>query len=538
MIDIFAKHSYNIIITIKKGGIMSFKVSQKIGKYYYVYEAESYWDKNKKQSRQRRRFLGRKDLISGEIINTKAKNKSQPVKSFDFGNIHFLKELSKQTGITKILKEIIPEEYKEVLALVYYTICEGDAYYLASKWSEFNYVDIKPGDISSQRISELLERIGYSTDWRINFFKRWIEKQKEIEAIYFDITSVSTYARLLDFAEWGYNRDRERLRQINIGLVYGSGSQLPLYYQVYPGSIPDVMTLANIKRYNVEYGIKDVIYVLDRGFYSKSNIEQLGEERVVIPLLFSTNLALELLKDNNGQLKDSKNIFMYNNSLYTVVKSNIKISNKRFEAYIFRNKEMHDEGETLLYKMLIGIEEKINNRIYTNKEDMEKEIEEITKGYTKYFRIEMKNNVYLIERNEIMIEEQIRKFGTFILITNEQNQSEMEILKLYKQKENIEKVFDCMKNDIDRDRLRVHTTERAEGTIFIVYLSLILTAYIEKRIREKEVLKNYTKKEIIYELKKLKLTQFANGLNIVNELSKKVKNIYNAFDIDVSNLLS
>lgn len=298
------------------------------------------------------------------------------------------------------------------------------------------------------------------------------------------------------------------------------------------------MTLANIKRYNVEYGIEDVIYVLDRGFYSKSNIEQLGEERVVIPLSFSTNLALELLKDNNGQLKDSKNIFMYNNSLYTVVKSNIKISNKRFEAYIFRNKEMHDEGETLLYKMLIGIEEKINNRIYTNKEDIEEEIEEIAKGYTKYFRIEMKNNVYLIERNEIMIEEQIRKFGTFILITNEQNQSEMEILKLYKQKEDIEKVFDCMKNDIDRDRLRVHTTERAEWTIFIIYLSLILTAYIEKRIREKEVLKNYTKKEIIYELKKLKLTQFANGLNIVNELSKKVKNIYNAFDIDVSNLLS
>lgn len=80
---------------------------------------------------------------------------------------------------------------------------------------------------------------------------------------------------------------------------------------------------------------------------------------------------------------------------------------------------MHDEGETLLYKMLIGIKEKINNRIYTNKGDIEKKIEEIA---------------------------------------------------------------------------------------FIVYLSLILTAYIEKRIREKEVLKNYTKKEIIYELKKLKLT--------------------------------
>ena len=95
-----------------------------------------------------------------------------------------------------------------------------------------------------------------------------------------------------------------------------------------------------------------------------------------------------------------------------------------------------------------------------------------------------------------------------------------------------------MKNDIDRDRLRIHTTERAEGVIFILYLVLIIMAYIEKIIKQKEILKNYTKREIIYELKKLKLTQFANGINILNEMSKKVKDIYKCFDIDISNLLT
>lgn len=517
---------------------MAFEVNQKVGKYTYVYEAESYWDKDKKQSRQRRKFLGRKDLISGEIVNTKIENKNKPVKSLDFGNIHFLKAVCKHTGITEILNDIVPEKYKEILVLIYYTICEGDAYYLASKWSEFNYLDIKSQDVSSQRISELLEKIGNSVDLKINFFKRWIREQKDIEAIYFDITSVSTYAKLLDFAEWGYNRDKEKLRQINIGLVYGSDSQLPLYYQVYPGSITDVTTLANVKRYNVEYGIKDVIYVLDRGFYSKNNIEQLGNERVVIPLSFSTTLAKDVLKNCDGQLNNSKNMFISKDSIYTALKREIKISDKNFEAYIFRNKQMYDEGETLLYKMLIEIEDKINERIYTNKEMLNQEIEEIAPGYTKYFAIIKNNNKYTIKRNEIIIEEQVRKFGTFILITNDLNQSKIKILELYKRKEDVEKIFDCMKNGIDRDRLRVHTTERAEGTIFIIYLSLILTSYIEKIIKQKEILKNYTKKEIIYELKKLKLTQFGNGLNIVNEMSKKVKDIYKSFGIDVSNLLA
>lgn len=515
---------------------MAFKVDQKVGKYTYVYEAESYWDKNKKQPRQRRKFLGRKDLISGKTVETKKENKSTPVKSLDFGNIHFLEALSNQLGITEILKDLMPERYKEILALTYYTICEGDGYYLASAWSEFSYVDIKPQQISSQRISELLEKIGCSLDLRINFFKRWIERQQNIEAIYFDITSVSTYARLLSLAEWGYNRDREKLRQINIGLVYGSNNQLPLYYQIYSGSITDVQTLRKIKRYNLEYGIKDVIYVLDRGFYSKTNIEQLEEERVIIPLSFSTTLAEDTLKSCDSQLNNARNMFIHNDSIYTGLKSEIKIGSKDFSAYVLRNKQMYDEQETLLYKTLINIENKIQGRIYTSKEMLKEEIEEIAEGYAKYFSFIENNHNYSIERNELIIAKQVRKFGTFVLITNEQNQSMIKILDLYKQKDNIEKVFDCMKNDIDRDRLRVHTSERTEGAIFIVYLSLILTSYIEKILKQTEVLKHYTKKELIYELKKLKLTQFGNGLNIINEISKKVKDIYNSFDIDVSNL--
>ena len=36
---------------------MSFLVEQKIGKHIYVYETQSYWDKDKKQSRQKRRYI-------------------------------------------------------------------------------------------------------------------------------------------------------------------------------------------------------------------------------------------------------------------------------------------------------------------------------------------------------------------------------------------------------------------------------------------------------------------------------------------------
>ncbi len=46
---------------------MTYIIEQKVGNNIYVYEVESYWDKEKKQPRQRRNYLGRKDIMTGDV---------------------------------------------------------------------------------------------------------------------------------------------------------------------------------------------------------------------------------------------------------------------------------------------------------------------------------------------------------------------------------------------------------------------------------------------------------------------------------------
>ncbi|KKL12074.1 hypothetical protein LCGC14_2539390, partial [marine sediment metagenome] len=53
----------------------------------------------------------------------------------------------------------------------------------------------------------------------------------------------------LELVERGYNRDKEKLPQINFGVIYGEPFSLPLFYTKYPGSIPDVKTLQNMVEY-------------------------------------------------------------------------------------------------------------------------------------------------------------------------------------------------------------------------------------------------------------------------------------------------
>ncbi len=44
----------------------------------YVYESESYWDKEKKQPRSKRRLIGKIDAETGEIIPTGGGRKAEP----------------------------------------------------------------------------------------------------------------------------------------------------------------------------------------------------------------------------------------------------------------------------------------------------------------------------------------------------------------------------------------------------------------------------------------------------------------------------
>jgi len=49
----------------------------------YVYESESYWDKEKKQPRSRRKLIGKIDEETGEIVPTGGRGRSKKKKAAD-----------------------------------------------------------------------------------------------------------------------------------------------------------------------------------------------------------------------------------------------------------------------------------------------------------------------------------------------------------------------------------------------------------------------------------------------------------------------
>lgn len=101
----------------------------------------------------------------------------------------------------------------------------------------------------------------------------------ENDYLCYDITSISSYAQANEFVRYGYNRDGERLPQINMAMLFGQKGKLSAYYRRMQGNISDVSTLKTTMKSLDFLGTAHAHFVLDRGFYSRSNIDELLKRR-------------------------------------------------------------------------------------------------------------------------------------------------------------------------------------------------------------------------------------------------------------------
>ena len=324
----------------------------------YRYEIESYWDKDKKQPRQRSKYLGPKE----KAITKKIKKALGLSVSKCYGNIFLLEEISKSIGLYDVLKESYPDNYKEILLHSFYEIIGESKNYLFHHFQdEHHFEDVKT--MYSSDVSELHSLLGSDEQSKYRFTEKWIEKINPQHGIYYDITSFSSYQTNNEYVEWGYNRDKENLPQINLGMVCCQQTGLPFFYNIFPGSIVDVKTIKNFIKHLIVYKLQDLFLILDKGFFSVSNICELMESdrnlSLIIPLPFSLNLTKELIK-NNLDIKNPQNMFQYNEEILFHKAVPTSIRGHNFSAHIFFNEKAEVDQRHLFYSKLMAYEAKIN----------------------------------------------------------------------------------------------------------------------------------------------------------------------------------
>ena len=516
----------NILVDIPKR-----TAKQKNGNTTYIYLRTRYYRNANKKSTTDRVAIGKLDEKSGRMIPNERYFEmfhlpipDLPERIQNIGLYHTVKTVSEKIGLLPIVKKAFPNTWKEIMSMSQYMLCGKSSMVYLSDWLDEN-ISFTKESMHSSKISEQFNEISLID--KTSFFSEWMNKRSGKEFLAYDVSSISTYSKNIENAEWGYNRDKEKLPQINMALYYGEKTKLPYYYRTYPGSITDKMHL----QYMVE-DLKDIDhkygkYIMDRGFYTRDNLVYLTESgcRFLIAMPAYLDVYEKLIELHRNEIVDNYSALIKNKKVYC--KSYIVNDyGFRMKAHIY-----YDEK-----KKPVDVES-----FYSRLEDMEKALSRMDSvpakntNYCKFFNIKKEGNHLIYQINETNVNKELSYCGFFILVETFLDESSESILETYRNRDTIEKCFDDLKNEIDLNRLRVHSSDVAEGKMFVAFITLIIRSAMCNLLHEYMEESEVSFYKIILELNKIKVKYRADnekGFRFLNPLTKTQKRILSDLGFD------
>lgn len=518
-----------------------YQINKKTG-VTYAYESIAYWDKEKKQSRAKRRCIGKVDPQTQQIISTRKRqlpeagrnHKRGPVpntrtkRSF-YGATYLFDRIGEDTGVTEDLKTCFPENYRQILSIAYYLILEDrNPLSRFDRWAAVHWHPYRER-ISSQRSSELFASL--SDEARQRFFNLQAKRRVEKEYLAYDSTSVSSYSKSLRQVRYGKNKDHEHLPQINLSLLFGQQSRLPFYYRKLAGNIPDVKTLKKLLADINTLGYEKIKVVLDRGFFSAANINELYRHH--IKFLIAAKLSLKLVQTHLDALRDtmrSWNHYSQDYQLYMYClpvtwdyvqdrpyKGDTIKSDRRMYLHLYYSPERALEDEMAFNSRLADLQAELESG--QRHPDHEKQ-------YAKYFEVKSTpvRGTKVVAREEALAGAK-RNYGYFALLSNETKEAH-EALEIYRNKDLVEKAFDNLKERLNLRRPAVSSEQSLDGKLFVQFIALIFLSYITRKMQENKLFKNHTLQEVLDEFDIIECFEVPGQRLQVGETTKRQIELY------------
>lgn len=521
----------------------------------YAYENEAYWDKEKQQSRSKRRLIGKIDKETGEIVSTRPYNKKKtnkksksvkpgpvPVTKYRrrfFGATYLFDQIGKRTGVEADLKACFPADYKKILSVAYYLIIEENN--ALSRFPHWNKLRIHPygNNIASQRSTELFQSI--DEEGKMKFFKKQGKRRIEKEYWAFDTTSISSYSETLTQAKKGRNKEHDRLPQINLALLFGEKSGLPFYYRKLPGNITDVKLIKQLMREFNVMGYKKVKIVLDRGFYSKKNVDLLfkNHQKFIVGVKLGLKYVKEVLEEERSNLQ------LWSNhdaqfGIYGICrpiewdyeqerpyKGDTLKEKRRVYLLLYYNPEKAAKDQVDMNDYLTSL---YNDLLNNTKKEYR------TKDYDKYFKVtETPKRGRKVEPNEDAMQKAARNYGYFALLTNEVMEAS-DGLSYYRSKDIVEKGFGNLKERLNFRRMQVSSELSLNGKFFVEFIALIYLSYIKKKMQDAKLLEKWTIQGLIDELDVIELFEAPDKERVLGEITKKQVGLYESLGIKTPSL--
>ena len=393
---------------------------------------------------------------------------------------------------------------------------------------------------SDSKVSDFLN--GITDEQSIGFLNEWNSTRNHRERIYitYDSTNKNCQAGDIEIVEYGHAKKDLGLPVFNYSIAYDTYNREPLFYEEYPGSIVDISQLQFMLEKAMGYGYKRAGFILDRGYFSKENIQYMDKcgYDFVIMVKGMADLVNALVLENKGQFENKRGNSIREYKVYGMTVKRKLFASDETERYFHlfhSSRKESSERETIEANM-----EKMAK--YLEKQEGQKLSS--PKAYEKYFKLffdkegKGEDKVFLFAKeNAAAIERDIDLCGYFAIVTSEKMTAN-EALSLYKSRDASEKLFRGDKSYLGNKSLRVHSDESAAAKIFVEFIALIVRSKMYTYLKD-EMVKNDNKANYmtapvaIRELEKIEMMKLLDSkYRLDHAVTATQKAILKAFKLD------
>ena len=406
---------------------------------------------------------------------------------------------------------------------------------------------------SDSKVSDFLQEM--DPELNSSFQDDWNTRRNHREKIYisYDSTSKHCEAGDLRIVEKGHSKENEETNIFNYAVAYDTQNREPLFYELYPGSINDISQFQCTVDRARGYGYRRIGFVLDRGYFSKDNINHLEDNgySFIMMLKGKTDLVQKWILENKGSFETSRscNVPAYQVYGKTLEKRLFATDKKPRYIHLYHSSDLeaHERAE---------VEKKIN-QLTTFLKSHINQFREFGPGMETYFELyydeeakkkgkkekqeQSSRKFVFFEEKMPIIELELKLCGYFVIVTSEKMTAK-EALEIYKGRDASEKLFLSDKTFLGNHALRSSTEESAASKIFIEFVALIIRNrmynYLKDAMKEMAKKPNYmTVPAAIRELDKIEMARGLDGIyRLDHAVTAKQKTILKAFGLTEANV--
>lgn len=393
---------------------------------------------------------------------------------------------------------------------------------------------------SDSTVSRFLSEI--SRDDKIDFLNNWNSVRNHREQIYisYDSTNKNCQAGDIEMVEYGHPKDDKGLPIFNYSVAYDTSNQEPLFFESYPGSIVDVSQLQLMLEKAQGYGYKNVGFILDRGYFSKKNIQFMDSCHYdfVIMVKGMAPFVEQLILENKGSFEIKRTYVIPEFDAYgKTVMAKLYPEDKNERYFHIYHKITKESAERQC------LENKLKRMADLLKKQEGKAGVTFNSTYEHYYdfntrKLEEGSLKFLYAKEKAdVVEKELDLCGYFCIVTS-RKMTASDALSLYKSRDVSEKLFRGDKSYLGNKSLRVHSTESAESKTFVEFVALIVRSKIyvnlKKMMAEMAKKPNFmTVPAALRELEKIEIIRQCDGLyRLDHAVTATQKTILKAFGLD------